>query len=371
MLEDDDYRGSSQFRLWSFTSEQLREQREETNRFASERVRQAYSRAQQLNANGYDETTGVDTPPRSDSIDTLTVDEELRIVQWGCEKISEMRGVLDPSPSSEIVATAIQYLRRFYLLNSAMTYHPKQITVCAMWLALKSCHLYIPLHRFLSQLGNVTAEDVRAPEFLLMQALRFTLDVRHPLRSLRGGVTDIRVHASSISCLQSLSTDQVTRRVGKAADKANNLLKTNAQMTDTYFLYTPPQIWLAALFVSDEELANDYLNYLFSRLGPSIVGVRSNLSKAIEECASMIESYKSSSDDKATKQELGRIGKKLRKCQDPEKMDIVAVAKAKAAEKREGNESDGEKRAKKRKMGEEKKAKDEDVFGPGLGRVEN
>lgn len=85
----------------------------------------------------------------------------------------------------------------------------------------------------------------------------------------------------------------------------------------------------------------------------------------------MIESYKSSSDDKATKQELGRIGKKLRKCQDPEKMDIVAVAKAKAAEKREGNESDGEKRAKKRKMGEEKKAKDEDVFGPGLGRVGN
>lgn len=85
----------------------------------------------------------------------------------------------------------------------------------------------------------------------------------------------------------------------------------------------------------------------------------------------MIESYKSSSDDKATKQELGRIGKKLRKCQDPEKMDIVAVAKAKAAEKREGNESDGEKRAKKRKMGEEKKAKDEDVFGPGLGRAPN
>lgn len=369
MLEDDDYRSSSQYRLWSFTAEQLRERREETNRFASERVRQAYSRARESHANGNDSTTGVDTPPISDNIDTLTVDEELRIVQWGCEKISEMRGVLDPSPSSEIVATAIQYLRRFYLLNSAMTYHPKQITVCAMWLALKSCHLYIPLHRFLSQLGNVTAEDVRAPEFLLMQALRFTLDVRHPLRSLRGGVSDIRVHASKITCLEGLSEDQLSRRVGKAADKANNLLKTNAQMTDTYFLYTPPQIWLAALSASDSELAHDYLEFLFSRLGSAIGPIKDNLLKAVNECATMIESYKSSSDDRVTKQELGRIGKKLRKCQDPEKMDIVAVAKAKAAEKREGNESDGEKRAKKRRLGEEKKGRDEDVFGPGLGNA--
>lgn len=366
MLEDDDYRSSSQYRLWSFTAEQLRERREETNRFASEKVRQAYSRAREAASNGHDQTSNLDTPPRTNNIDTLTVDEELRIVQWGCEKISEMRDVLDPSPSSEIVATAIQYLRRFYLLNSAMTYHPKQITVCAMWLALKSCHLYIPLHRFLSQLGNVTAEDVRAPEFLLMQALRFTLDVRHPLRSLRGGVSDVRVHASQISCLKGLSSDQLDRRVGKAADKANNLLKVNAQMTDTYFLYTPPQIWLAALSVADAELAKCYLEYLFPRLGPAIASVKRNLLKTIEECATMIESYKSSSDDKATKQELGRIGKKLRKCQDPEKMDIVAVAKAKAAEKREGNESDGEKRAKKRRLGEEKKARDEDVFGPGL-----
>lgn len=370
MIEDDDYRSSSQYRLWSFTAEQLREQREETNSFAAEKVRQAYSRARQQASNGHDGDSSPAPSPGPANIDTLTVDEELRIVQWGCEKISEMRGVLDPSPSSEIVATAIQYLRRFYLLNSAMTYHPKQITVCAMWLALKSCHLYIPLHRFLSQLGNVTAEDVRAPEFLLMQALRFTLDVRHPLRSLRGGVSDIRVHASEISCLKDLTPDQVSRRVGKAADKANNLLKTNAQMTDTYFLYTPPQIWLAALSVSDKELADSYLDYLFSRLGDSIGSVKQSLTLTISECAEMIESYKSSTDDKVTKQELGRIGKKLRKCQDPEKMDIVAVAKAKAAEKREGNESDGEKRAKKRRLGEEKKERDGDVFGAGLGDIQ-
>lgn len=369
MIEDDDYRSSSQYRLWSFTAEQLRERREETNQLAAEKVRQAYSQARESNLNGHDGTSTPGSSSPASVIDTLTVDEELRIVQWGCEKISEMKGVLDPSPSSEIVATAIQYLRRFYLLNSAMSYHPKQITVCAMWLALKSCHLYLPLHRFLSQLGNVTAEDVRAPEFLLMQALRFTLDVRHPLRSLRGGVSDIRVHASELSCLRELSSDQVNRRVGKAADQANNLLKTNAQMTDTYFLYTPPQIWLAALSTADKELASCYLDYLFSRLGASITSVKQTLLDTIGQCATMIQSYKSSTDDKATKHELGRIGKKLRKCQDPEKVDIVAVAKAKAAEKREGNESDGAKRAKKRRLGEEKMERDGDVFGPSLGDV--
>lgn len=369
MIEDDDYRRSSQYRLWSFTAEQLRERREATNKLASDRVRQVYSRARESSANGHGNGSSPTSSPPTSTIDTLTVDEELRIVQWGCEKISEMRGVLDPSPSSEIIATAIQYLRRFYLLNSAMTYHPKQITVCAMWLALKSCHLYIPLHRFLSQLGNVTAEDVRAPEFLLMQALRFTLDVRHPLRSLRGGVSDMRVHASDIACLQGLNLDQSNRRIGKAADKANNLLKINAQMTDAYFLHTPPQIWLAALSVADHELARSYLDHLFTRLGPDMASIKQRLIDTIEECASMITSYKSSSDDKATKQELGRIGKKLRRCQDPDKVDIVAVAKAKAAEKREGNESDEEKRAKKRKLGQEKMDRDADVFGPGLGNI--
>ncbi|KLJ05658.1 cyclin H, partial [Blastomyces silverae] len=45
MLEDDIYRASSQYRLWSFTEESLRSIRDNTNAVASERVRAAIRRA--------------------------------------------------------------------------------------------------------------------------------------------------------------------------------------------------------------------------------------------------------------------------------------------------------------------------------------
>ncbi len=79
--------------------------------------------------------------------------------------------------------------------------------------------------------------------------------------------------------------------------------------------------------------------------------------------------YRSPQDDKAQRREINRIGKKLIACQNPEKADIVAVAKAKAAEKREGSESEVEKKKKKRKLEMEKAEKDGEVFGPDLKSV--
>ena len=80
-------------------------------------------------------------------------------------------------------------------------------------------------------------------------------------------------------------------------------------------------------------------------------------------------SYRSAEDDKAQRKDISRIGKKLVACQNPEKMDIVAVARAKAAEKREGSESEAEMKKKKRKLERETLDKDGDVFGAELKNV--
>jgi cyclin H len=76
--------------------------------------------------------------------------------------------------------------------------------------------------------------------------------------------------------------------------------------------------------------------------------------------------YKGIEDDKAQRKEMNRIGRKLIACQNPEKADIVAVARAKAAEKREGSESDADLKIKKRKLEREKAERDGDVFGGDL-----
>ena len=265
-----------------------------------------------------------------------------------------------------------------------MTYHPKQIMMCALFLATKSDHWHISLHKFVAQLDNASEEDIKAPEFLLMQGLRFTLDVRHPMKGLDGAVGDLQA-LSRDGRLSSLPTDPAhgqtghQKRIGKAADAAKQLLRSAAQMTDAYFLYTPAQIWLAAMHAADPHLIAAYLELKLAGLGPTgapegaVVGVK--MVNTIGSCSKLLASYKSPQDDAAEAKEMKRIGKKLRICQNPEKLDMVAMAKAKAAEKREGggNDSDAagaaEKVLKKRKLERERLESDGDVFGPDLKNV--
>jgi cyclin H len=251
-----------------------------------------------------------------------------------------------------------------------MTYHPKQIMMCALFLATKSDHWHISLQRFASRIGNTTEEDVKAPEFLLMQGLRFTLDVRHPMRGLEGGVGEMLAIIEDGSPFTDENDKRAAqRRVGTAAERASNLLRTAAQMTDAYFLYTPSQIWLAALQVADHDLVSTYVAKKLDYIGVEGLALRDKLNKTLSSCADLLASYKSPDDDPAEAKEMKRIGKKLHLCQNPEKVDLVAVTRAKAAEKREGNGSDAEKALKKRKLERESLEKDGDVFGPDLRSV--
>jgi cyclin H len=85
MIEDELYRSSTQYRKWSFTPAQLAQQRKETNEFAAAKVRAAFQRAR-ASTNSAKENGGSDDA----DIETLTVEEELTIVNWGCGKIEEM-----------------------------------------------------------------------------------------------------------------------------------------------------------------------------------------------------------------------------------------------------------------------------------------
>jgi len=250
-----------------------------------------------------------------------------------------------------------------------MTYHPKQILTCALFLATKTDHWHIPLSTFVDKIPGTEEKDVRAPEFLLMQGLRFTLDVRHPTRGLEGGIGEIlKLLEEKRMRLDGL--DPKTR-VGEAADRASQLLRVAAQMTDVYFLFTPSQIWLSALMAVDPDLANEFLSSKMDHLGPAAANLRAKLELTLSACGEMLSNYKSEDDaneaeQKEMRKEMKRIGRKLHLCQNPEKMDIVSVTKQKAAEKREGSESDMERVLKKRKLEREKLVRDGDVFGPSL-----
>ncbi|KAK5082633.1 hypothetical protein LTR05_006513 [Lithohypha guttulata] len=386
MLEDDTYRASSQYRLWSFTTEQLQDKRLETNRLACEKVQASFKRSRlagnlSLVATAADDghgisgpssTTGTPEPSskRADEFDgevnPLTADEEQRMVQWGCEKILELQDTIFPRPGAIVVCTAIQFLRRFYLSNSPMTYHPRHLLTSALWLAFKAEHYtFLTLTKFTAQLHNVTDDDVKAPEFLLMQSLRFTLDVKHPMRGLEGCVSDMqRMTDLGDLVVESKKGAAMKDRIDRAFAKGRALCVRDVQMTDAYFLFTPPQIHLACLLIVDKSLTLSYLEALFDRLTTRVGPIKQKLIDTIAACAKVIGSYKSQTEDKSKKKELARIGKKLAKCQDPEKKDIVGNEKAKLEKSfKGGQDSDDEDRRQKKRF---KKEDDGEVFGPGL-----
>lgn len=111
MIEDDVYRASSQYRYWSYTKAGLARIRQETNQLASERVKAAFRRAhaakQAQNGSTGSVNSGEGTEADSEvDIQTLTVDEELMIVDWGCSKIIDMGEAMNPRiPSHVVVCT--------------------------------------------------------------------------------------------------------------------------------------------------------------------------------------------------------------------------------------------------------------------------
>ena len=279
-------------------------------------------------------------------------------------------------------ATAVQYLKRFYLSNSPMTYHPKEIMPSALFLSTKTENHYTSLRNFVSKLPKTAAEDVIAPEFLLTQGLRFTFDVRHPQRGLEGGFMEFmalaRGQGGELLKTEMLkldkgkhfrkstkSTEELIQRIQAAHGRAKDSLKTSALLTDVYFYFTPPQIWLSAFLLADEPLTTFYMD---SKI-PGRSGFKTKLMTTLRACSKMLESSPSADPGEGEMKELMKIDKKLYKCRNPEKMDLVSINKAQKRDG-EGKSEDGhdENANKKRRLERQKSTREsDDIFGPALG----
>ena len=222
----------------------------------------------------------------------------------------------------------------------------------------------------------------------MTQGLRFTFDVRHPLRGLEGGFLELRaiadgnaITAPGVSQTSKelrekilnlapakegakeppLQATELLHRLGVAHTKTKDVLKGAALVTDAYFLYTPSQIWLASLLLVDEPLA---LMYLDTKLPPSHP-LRLKLLSTIRTCAEMLQSYSIPTQDATQqKRDLKRTGKKLHFCQNPDNKDLVGLNKS---AKRDGGELGGidEQKAKKRKLERQQSEREgSDMFGP-------
>ena len=100
VTEDDIYRSSTQFKLWSFLPETLASMRASTNALAADGVKAAIASlhrpAQDASAEGRAENeTDDDKKPAEVNIDCLTVEEEQKLVGFYCVKAMQLADFCD------------------------------------------------------------------------------------------------------------------------------------------------------------------------------------------------------------------------------------------------------------------------------------
>ena len=115
-------------------------------------------------------------------MDCLSRDEELRLVQRYCEQIRTTSdhfkwpvhvkvysGVSAYAGKAiadmcDVQATAVQYLRRFYLSNSVHTYPPKEIYKTVLFLACKTEATHMTLSEYARRIST-DPDVILAPEY--------------------------------------------------------------------------------------------------------------------------------------------------------------------------------------------------------------
>lgn len=285
-----------------------------------------------------------------------------------------------------------------------MTYHVQNILRTSLFLATKAEGMHESVETFAANSGrNVSSESVLAAEYLVMQALRYNLDVRHPFRALKGGHLELiqLAHgkyemptpsgetaaqlrdrmlalpsptATTSKPSQKMTPKQLEDRINAAYGATSATLKSAALFTDSYFLYTPSQIWLSALLLADKPLTTFYLSLKLPSSHPS----HQKLLSTLTSCATLLSSHRthtvlSLAPEQAQQVEATHKARtlqlinKLKNCRDPDKIDLVQLN---ASQKRDAIQQGSleESKAKRRKLAREGYEKEADAFwGPELG----
>lgn len=246
------YMLSSQARNWRFSANQIAKMRKEGNEAAQERLKEIWQRERDtplMEKRNREDGEEPEASSSSKPINFLTVQDEQALIAY---YLTRVRQLVKAFSLPELVeATTITFIKRFYLRNTCMDFHPKHIVLTCLFLAAKAESHAIPLRHFATKLAgkeqdaNVIAENTKTVqdlEFLVSQSLSFEYAVHGAHRSLHGFMLDFQT-------LQPAPTSDVMAAI-LAPARAN---VQQSRFTDAEFIYTPSQIALACVHNSCKE----------------------------------------------------------------------------------------------------------------------
>ena len=160
----------------------------------------------------------------------------------------------DPPLFRSIKCTAMNYFKRFYLKYSAMEYYPQNVMLLCVYLACKVEEYNICIDKFVAMLEQSlqyeTGLFIIAHEFILMEALDYSLIVHNAFKPLDGFILE-------------LSPKLEIEKLAAMEKQAKSFIN-DAILTDSILLYPPSQVALAAITYASEQhdsrnVVNEYL----------------------------------------------------------------------------------------------------------------
>lgn len=255
ITRDDLYRRSSQYRMWSYTREGLDEQKFKVNEKGKSHALKEFAAALEKIKQADETFSQFESELSAGKLaDLLTADEEKRYLIFYSENIIKLANSF--RMPTQVKATAMSFFKKFYLVNSVMEYHPKNILYTCVFLAAKSENYFMSIESFCHPLPKTEPKDVLDLEFLVLLSLKFTLFVHHPFRPLYGFFLDFQtVLLHPEPAIPGLKVEALCTLY----DGAKKWLAEHALISDVGFLFSPPHIALAAMYDTNKKVTEKYL----------------------------------------------------------------------------------------------------------------
>ncbi|KAK3827596.1 MAG: cyclin-like protein [Benniella sp.] len=298
------YEQSTQYKYWRYTQAALDEIRRKANKEAiaviGENIKEEREQAGHRLHSAIAQGKPVDHLPENPGFPT--VDEEQALLGFYERKIVQIFKYW--KLPSNVMATAIVYMKRFFLENTVMDYHPKAVMMTCMFLARKTENFLMTIGDFSTAIKSSPAAILNL-EFLVCKSLRFQFTVHHPYRPCLGFFYDMQAVADNMEKLQ------------KVYDKAVDLIDT-LLYTDLCFLYQPSQIALAAMKIACRLESYDfekYVNYKFKANETTAQMYNDKLLPVLLDIEKVMETDPRCKEVK--KAVVAEIDKRLMLCEDP------------------------------------------------------
>ncbi|KAG0321310.1 hypothetical protein BG000_003283 [Podila horticola] len=318
------YEQSTQYSHWRFTQSGLSERRSKMNQEAIAAIQTNIQEERSLRSQ---QGHSVDDLPTD--LNFPTVDEELALLGFYERKIVQIfRFWKLPSYAT---ATAIAYMKRFFLENTAMDYHPKDVMLTCMFLARKTENFLMSIEDFFAVLKSSanSAESILNLEFLVCKNIRFHFTIHHPYRPCLGFFYDMQAVTDNIEKLQ------------KVYEVALKMIDTSLY-TDLCFLYQPSQIALAALRIACKEESYDFERYAAYKFKSTEAAAKTYEEVLLPILVSIDQILKQ--DSRCTEVEkavASDIDRRLKLCKDPAKdPDSLLFKQRKRTEQEEDDDDD-------------------------------